>query len=88
MSAPPEPPPRPQVYGTPPLKISEELINRLIEEYTADDVADILRAIQGLPEPERRWATLTDSPWPKVAFWLAVGAIGTAYVLCTHQLPL
>lgn len=88
MSATPESPPRQQVYGTPPLKISEELIKRLIEEYTADDVADILRAIQGVPEPERPRVTITESPWPWVAFWLAVGAIGTAYVLCTHQLPL
>ncbi len=82
----PEPPPRPQVYGTPPLKISEELINRLIEEYTADDVADILRAIQGVPSLIA--TTAPESPWPWVAFWLAVGAIGTTYVLCTHQLPL
>lgn len=88
MSATPESPPRPQIYGHVHTSISDEVMTRMIEEFTGDELAQILRALNGVPEPEKPRVTITESPWPWVAFWLAVGAIGTAYVLCTHQLPL
>ena len=83
-------PPHLRTYGTPPaamkghLPISEELLERLIEEYTADEVADILRALHGVPAVEQPiFETPSESPWPWVAFWLAAGAVLCAWIL-TH----
>lgn len=55
---------------------SDALMLRLIEECPGD-VPEILRAWHGLPEVPPPPAC-QPSPWPDVAFWIAVGA-----VLCT-----
>jgi predicted nicotinamide N-methyase len=84
------PPPSPTIIGQKlavvegRLTLSENLLNRLIDEYNADDLAEILRAMQGEPKAARPViSSAPDSPWPWAAFWLAAGAVLCVWIL-TH----
>lgn len=62
--------------------LTPALIERIIEEHTGKDAAEIIRAINGTPEHD-----VTEEPAPHdiagFAMWLALGAAAVAWIL-TH----
>lgn len=69
--------------NTPPnLPLSEETFSRMIEEYSGGELADILRAMQGLPEENP--APQPESPWPNVVFYLSAAAVAITWII-THS---
>lgn len=64
------------------ITLDAETLRKMVEEYTGAEVAEILRAVNGLPEPERLRAA-PESPWASVAAYLAIAAIAITWIL-TH----
>ena len=69
-------------------QISDEILSQLIEEYTAEELAAVIRAINGTPEPVQQFIPKTAEPetrmgWPaaavRITFLLVLAWVLTSY---------
>jgi hypothetical protein len=62
------------------IALDAETLRKMVEEYTGAQLAEILRAVNGLPEPERLLAA-PESPWASVVFILSTAAVLITVIL-------
>jgi hypothetical protein len=75
-----------QAVFLPPQPLTPEVLSEIIEEYTGKEAAEVIRAINGIPEAVEAPESFppATSGWGEVAMWLALGAAAVAWIL-THR---